>query len=158
MIFTCRLLSRIDSDTVDRYPTAFEMLGSSHSDGAALIQSSTAWIIGAFLVLILIVVLLSIGLRILYVRKWKPRYEKVEDPARDVEGARGGQTRQRTLSEIDTSYAPTTPAPATMAMRASVDEGEIARSEALHGYYQAPAEVRYNPGPESGEDRKTMFT
>lgn len=134
------------------------MMGSSHSDGAALIQSSTAWIIGAFLVLILIVVLLSIGLRILYVRRWKPRYEKVEDPARDVEAARGGQTRQRTLSEIDTSYAPTTPAPATMAMRASVDEGEIARSEALHGYYQAPAEVRYNPGPESGEDRKTMFT
>lgn len=133
------------------------MMGSSHSDGAALIQSSTAWIIGAFLVLILVVVLLSIGLRILYVRKWKPRYEKVEDPARDVE-AGGAQTRQRKLSEIDTSYAPSTPAPATIAMRASVDEGEIARSEALHGYYQAPSEVRYNPGPESGEDRKTMFT
>lgn len=133
------------------------MMGLSHSDGAALIQSSTAWIIGAFLVLILIVVLLSIGLRILYVRKWKPRYEKVEDPARDAE-AGGAQNGSRRFSQIDTSYAPATPAPATMAMRASVDEGEIARSEALHGYYQAPAEVRYNPGAESGEDRKTMFT
>ena len=132
------------------------MMGSSHSDGAALIQSSTAWIIGAFLLLILIVVLLTIALRMLYVRKWKPRYEKVEDPASNVEAARG--TRPRTLSEIDTSYAPATPAPATMAMRASVDEGEIARSEALHGYYQAPAEVRYNSGPDSGEDRKTAFT
>lgn len=133
-------------------------MGSSHSDGAALIQSSTAWIIGAFLVLILIVVLLSVALRMLYVRKWKQRYEMVQDPARDVEGAGGAQNRPRKLSEIDTRYAPATPAPATMAMRASVDEGEIARSEALHGYYAPPSEVTYNSTVERGEDRKTAFT
>ncbi|KAK2615717.1 hypothetical protein N8I77_002452 [Diaporthe amygdali] len=132
-------------------------MGSSHSDIAALVQSSTAWIIGAFLLLILVVVALSIGLRILYVRKWKPRYEMVQDPARDVE-AGGAQSRQRKLSEIDTSYAPSTPAPATVVMRPSVDEGEIARSEALHGYYEPPSEVTYNSAPGSGEDRKTMFS
>ncbi|KAJ0120288.1 hypothetical protein J7T55_001146 [Diaporthe amygdali] len=132
-------------------------MGSSHSDIAALVQSSTAWIIGAFLLLILVVVALSIGLRMLYVRKWKPRYEMVQDPARDVE-AGGAQSRQRKLSEIDTSYAPSTPAPATVVMRPSVDEGEIARSEALHGYYEPPSEVTYNSAPGSGEDRKTMFS